>query len=70
MNHVLLVAVGGALGSIARYLTGLATLRWFGPNFPWGTLAVNILGEHQEEICRRFAGASSTRQNERRDRSA
>ncbi len=44
MNHILLVAVGGALGSVARYLTGLATLRWFGPGYPWGTLAVNLIG--------------------------
>ena len=66
MNHVLLVAVGGALGSIARYLTGLATLRWFGPNFPWGTLAVNILGGlaigiFAELIARRFDGSQELR---------
>ena len=38
------VALGGALGASARYLTGLATLRLLGPGFPWGTLAVNVLG--------------------------
>jgi CrcB protein len=37
------VGLGGALGSIARYQIGLfATRRW--PAFPWGTLAVNLLG--------------------------
>lgn len=45
MIHTLLhVALGGALGACARYLTGLATLRLIGPGFPWGTLIVNVLG--------------------------
>lgn len=45
MTHTLLhVALGGALGACARYLTGLATLRLIGPGFPWGTLTVNVLG--------------------------
>lgn len=38
------VALGGAIGSALRYLTGVATLRAFGPGFPWGTVIVNILG--------------------------
>ena len=38
------VALGGALGASARYLTGAATLRLFGPGFPWGTLVVNVAG--------------------------
>jgi CrcB protein len=38
---VLAVAVGGMLGCLARYATGLALTR--GP-FPWGTVAVNLLG--------------------------
>ena len=41
---LLLVALGGALGAVARYLTGLAALRLIGPGFPWGTLAVNVAG--------------------------
>jgi CrcB protein len=38
------VAVGGALGSLARFwLTGvMAALT--GPSFPWGTLLINVLG--------------------------
>ena len=44
MTHLLLVALGGAVGSVLRYLTGLLTLRVFGPGFPWRTLAVNIFG--------------------------
>ena len=41
---LLQVAIGGAIGASLRYLTGVATLRAFGPGFPWGTLVVNILG--------------------------
>ena len=38
------VALGGAVGAVARYLTGMAALRLMGPGFPWGTLAVNVVG--------------------------
>jgi len=44
MTQFLLVALGGAAGSVARYGVGLAAARWFGLAFPWGTLAVNIVG--------------------------
>lgn len=44
MTPLLSVAVGGALGASARYVTGLAALRLFGAGFPWGTLTVNIVG--------------------------
>lgn len=42
--NFLLVMAGGAVGSAARYLLGKLTLGWFGPNYPWGTLAVNLIG--------------------------
>ena len=42
--RLLVVAVGGALGSVLRYLTSLAGARLFGPAFPAGTLAVNLVG--------------------------
>ncbi len=44
MKLVLLAAIGGALGSAARYLMTVGANQLFGPAFPWGTLAVNILG--------------------------
>ena len=38
------IAVGSALGGIARYwLSGIAA-RLVGETFPWGTLAINIIG--------------------------
>jgi fluoride exporter len=44
MMNLLLVALGGAAGSMARYGVGMATTRWLGMAAPWGTLAVNVLG--------------------------
>ncbi len=38
------VGLGGALGAIARHGVSLAAMRALGPNFPWGTLGINILG--------------------------
>lgn len=41
---VLWVALGGALGSVARFaLSGIA-VRWLGAGFPYGTLFVNVTG--------------------------
>lgn len=38
MMTIALVALGGALGAVARYGVGIAVA------FPWGTLTVNVLG--------------------------
>jgi len=44
MLAYLWVAIGGALGSVARFgLDGLITARW-GETFPWGTLTINVTG--------------------------
>ena len=44
MFSLFLVMLGGAFGSGARYLTGVAMLRLFGPTYPFGTLTVNLVG--------------------------
>jgi len=44
MLPLLYVMVGGAVGSGARYLTGRAMLSLLGPDYPYGTLAVNLIG--------------------------
>ena len=48
MNTFLLVCLGGAAGSGARYLVSHGITRWAvetqGSTFPWGTLAVNVSG--------------------------
>lgn len=41
---LLAVALGGALGSVGRYTTGVVMGRLLGIGFPWGTLTVNIVG--------------------------
>ena len=40
----LAVAVGGALGSLARFWLAAAMTALTGPRFPWGTLLINVLG--------------------------
>ena len=44
IKNVLLVGLGGGIGSMARFLCQ----RWFAANyvssFPWGTFTVNIIG--------------------------
>ena len=44
LQILLAVALGGALGSVARYLVGIGSGRLFGLGFPWGTLIINIAG--------------------------
>lgn len=44
MNGILYVALGGALGASCRHLLGMGTLKAFGPDYPYGTLAANVLG--------------------------
>jgi CrcB protein len=40
----LAIALGGALGAIARFGFSHQVYTWLGRDFVWGTLAVNILG--------------------------
>lgn len=44
MPPLFLVMLGGALGAGARYLAGTALLARLGPDYPYGTLAVNLIG--------------------------
>ncbi len=44
MMKLILVLLGGAFGSGARYLTGVAALKVLGPGWPFGTFAVNAVG--------------------------
>lgn len=40
----LAVALGSAIGGVARALVSLAAIELAGPDFPWGTLAANVGG--------------------------
>jgi CrcB protein len=44
VERVLLVALGGAIGSVVRYLTSIVAALWLGAEFPYGTLIVNVAG--------------------------
>jgi CrcB protein len=44
MGAWLAVAVGGALGSMARFWLAGAIAALTSPRFPWGTLLINVLG--------------------------
>lgn len=66
MQHFLIVAAGGAIGASLRYLSSSAVERLVGPGFPWGTLAVNILGSFimgvfVELLARRFGDSAELR---------
>ncbi|RBM08836.1 fluoride efflux transporter CrcB [Novacetimonas cocois] len=39
----LLIALGGAMGTVLRYWVGLATARW-SQSLPWGTILINVTG--------------------------
>jgi CrcB protein len=39
-----LVAIGGAIGSVGRFWMAIAVARLTGTGFPWGTVLINILG--------------------------
>jgi CrcB protein len=44
MSKILIVGVGGFIGAIARYVLSGIIHRLFGPEFPVGTIVVNIIG--------------------------
>ncbi|HMI82874.1 MAG TPA: fluoride efflux transporter CrcB [Polyangiaceae bacterium] len=44
MSRLVYVFLGGGAGSVARYLTTIAAARLISPDFPFGTMIVNLLG--------------------------
>ena len=40
----MVVGLGGAIGSVLRYLTSVLAALWLGEQFPYGTLIVNLVG--------------------------
>ena len=44
MQNYVWIAVGSALGGVARYWCSLVAARFLGETFPWGTLIVNVVG--------------------------
>jgi fluoride exporter len=44
MTTYMWIAIGSALGGMARHWCTMAGTAWFGAAFPWGTLFINIFG--------------------------
>jgi CrcB protein len=57
-QFILAVAVGGAIGSVTRYLVAVGSGKIFGTSFPWGILIINITGSF---LIGAFAGLFATK---------
>ncbi len=44
MKQLLFVGLGGAAGSILRYLTNVVTIKYYSASFPLATFIVNVAG--------------------------
>lgn len=44
MNHLVAVAIGGSFGAVMRFFVSTGVYQWLGRGFPYGTLAVNVIG--------------------------
>ena len=44
MNQLIAIAIGGAFGAVLRFLMASGIQQWLGKAFPYGTLAVNVIG--------------------------
>lgn len=44
MDKVILLVVGGSLGTLSRYALGRYLGQLWGESFPWGTLVINLTG--------------------------
>lgn len=44
MNQLLAIALGGSVGAVLRFLVSNGVYLWLGRGFPYGTLAVNVIG--------------------------
>jgi CrcB protein len=44
VERLLLICLGGAIGTGLRYIASIVAARWLGAEFPYGTLIVNLSG--------------------------
>jgi fluoride exporter len=54
MINILYVAVGGALGSVFRYVFSGGVHVWINSTYPWGTFFVNVTGSFLAGFLWRF----------------
>jgi len=60
MSRLLLICLGGAVGTAARYLTALWAAAAFGSEFPFGTLIVNTAGSFLLAFIMHVSGRRSS----------
>ncbi|MFD1477384.1 fluoride efflux transporter CrcB [Ancylobacter polymorphus] len=44
MQGILLIFIGAGIGGVLRNAVGMTAMRLFGMGFPYGTLAINVIG--------------------------
>lgn len=44
MTQILAIAAGGSIGAVMRHVMSTGVHGWLGRDFPYGTLAVNVVG--------------------------
>ncbi|MEN8259983.1 MAG: fluoride efflux transporter CrcB, partial [Pseudomonadota bacterium] len=44
MNQLIAIALGGSFGAVLRFFVANGVYQWLGRGFPYGTLAVNVIG--------------------------
>ncbi|MBV1875976.1 MAG: fluoride efflux transporter CrcB [Cycloclasticus sp.] len=44
MAQLLAIAAGGSIGAVMRFAMSTGVYNWLGREFPYGTLAVNVIG--------------------------
>jgi fluoride exporter len=52
------VALGSAMGGVARHLLTESVVRLIGPGFPWGTILVNVSGSLAIGVLTAVAGSA------------
>ncbi len=63
LKSIILVALGGGIGSVSRFLISSAINKWSTQPFLWGTLSVNVLGSLAVGILWAFFDVESSSQN-------
>lgn len=56
MWAIVMIGLGGAAGSVLRYLLSLGATRWLGATLPWGTLAANVIGSFALGVLMELSG--------------
>jgi CrcB protein len=56
ISTYLWIALGGALGSMARFWLAAFVAEIMGPQFPWGTILINIVGSFVIGYFAKFSG--------------